>query len=172
VEGRDIFTRIPHRSKIVTVSIGILCMNFTRRHFIKNSLFLGSSLLLSPVSLHAGPKKESQWIPAYEKLEMEGKLLQRVKQAYAIFENCQLCPRKCGVNRQKGGKGFCRAPVKPVVFSTHPHFARKPLGERIRTLLQHNLRCVFARTGLFLTRAEERKSEMKTWQKGCFTFRN
>jgi len=109
---------------------------------------LGSSLLLSPISLDAGPKKESQWLPAYEKLEREGRLFQRIKQAYAIFENCQLCPRKCGVNRQKGVKGFCRAPVKPVIFSTHPHFGEElPLvGEKGSGTIffsNCNLRCIF-----------------------------
>ncbi len=123
-------------------------MKFTRRHFIKNSLFLGSSLLLSPLSLHAGPQKEIQCITAYERLEMEGKLLQRIKQAYAFFENCQLCPRKCGVNRQKGEKGFCRAPVKPVVFSYHPHFGEEMslVGEKGSGTIffsNCNLRCIF-----------------------------
>jgi len=123
-------------------------MEFTRRHFIKDCLLLGSSLFLSPVSLHAGQKKEIQWIPAYERLEMEGKLVQRIKQAYAIFENCQLCPRKCGVNRQKGEKGFCRAPVKPVIFSYHPHFGEEMslVGEKGSGTIffsNCNLRCIF-----------------------------
>jgi putative pyruvate formate lyase activating enzyme len=75
-------------------------------------------------------------------------LAQRVEQAYAIFENCQLCPRRCGVNRKKGQKGFCRAPLKPVIFSHHPHF-----GEEVPVVGQHgsgtiffsncNLRCIF-----------------------------
>jgi putative pyruvate formate lyase activating enzyme len=123
-------------------------MKFTRRDFIKNSLLLGSSLLLSPSSSLAIPKKEEQWIPAYEKLEKEGKLAQRVKQAYALFENCHLCPRRCGVNRKKGEKGFCRAPLKLVIFSASPHF-----GEEISLVGQNgsgtiffsncNLRCLF-----------------------------
>jgi uncharacterized Fe-S radical SAM superfamily protein PflX len=123
-------------------------MKFTRRNFIKNSFLLGSSLLLSPLSLHAIPPKKEPWIPAYEKLEKEGKLAQRVKQAYAMFENCQLCPRRCGVNRKKGEKGFCRAPMKLVIFSASPHF-----GEEVSLVGQNgsgtiffsncNLRCIF-----------------------------
>jgi putative pyruvate formate lyase activating enzyme len=123
-------------------------MKFTRRHFIKSSLFLGSSLLLSPPPLHAEQKKEIRWIPAYEKLEMEGRLVQRIKQAYAILENCQLCPRKCGVNRQRGEKGFCGAPVKPVIFSYHPHFGEEmslvgARGSGTIFFSNCNLRCVF-----------------------------
>ncbi len=122
-------------------------MNFNRRDFIKTSLLLGGSLLLSSPTLFVKPKSEP-WSPAYEKLEKEGKLAQRIKQAYAIFENCQLCPRMCKVNRLKGERGFCRAPSKLVVFSAHPHF-----GEEISLVGSHgsgtiffsncNLRCVF-----------------------------
>jgi putative pyruvate formate lyase activating enzyme len=123
-------------------------MKFTRRDFIKNSLLLSSSLFLSPVPSLAIPKKEEPWIPAYEKLEKQGKLAERIKQAYAIFENCQLCPRRCGVNRKKGERGFCQAPMKLVIFGAHPHF-----GEEISLVGQNgsgtiffsncNLRCIF-----------------------------
>ncbi|GAG19224.1 unnamed protein product, partial [marine sediment metagenome] len=123
-------------------------MEFTRRDFIKRSFLLGSSLLLSPVSLYAEQKKGEGWHPAYEKLEKEGKFAQRVEQAYSIFEECELCPRQCGVNRQKGERGFCQAPAKVVVFSANPHF-----GEEIPLVGQNgsgtiffsncNLRCIF-----------------------------
>jgi putative pyruvate formate lyase activating enzyme len=122
-------------------------MKFTRRDFIRNSFLLGSSLIFSSPS-PALPKKEEPWMPAYEKFEREGKFEQRVKQAYALFENCYLCPRRCGVNRKKGERGFCRAPMKVVTFSAHPHF-----GEEISLVGQHgsgtiffsncNLRCIF-----------------------------
>jgi len=121
-------------------------MTFTRRDFIKGSVLLGSSLLFSSTLL--AKQKEERWVPAYEKLEREGKLVQRIKQAYALFEKCQLCPRMCGVNRQKGEKGICRAPLKPVVFSHNPHF-----GEEMSVVGQNgsgtiffsncNLRCIF-----------------------------
>jgi putative pyruvate formate lyase activating enzyme len=122
-------------------------MKWTRRDFIKYSFLIGSPLLFSPISPHA-KKKEEQWVPAYEKMERERKLAQRVEQAYAIFEKCQLCPRMCGVNRKRGERGFCRAPLKAVVFSHHPHF-----GEEMSVVGQNgsgtiffsncNLRCIF-----------------------------
>ena len=123
-------------------------MKFTRRDFIKNSFLLGSSLLFPPIPVSSAEKKEIKWIPAYEKLEMEGKLAQRVKQAYALSENCQLCPRKCGVNRQKGEKGFCRSPIKPMIFSYHPHFGEELSlvgGKGSGTIFfsNCNLRCIF-----------------------------
>lgn len=123
-------------------------MEITRRDFIKDFLLLGGSLLFSPVPLYAKQKKEELWHPAYEKMENEGKLAQRVEQAYSIFKECQLCPRQCGVNRQKGERGFCRAPVRPMIFSAQPHF-----GEEISLVGEDgsgtiffsncNLRCIF-----------------------------
>jgi putative pyruvate formate lyase activating enzyme len=123
-------------------------METTRRDFIKNTLLLGGTLFFTPVPVHAAREEGQKWHPAYEKLEQEGKLAQRIKEAYAIFEQCELCPRGCGVNRQKGERGFCRAPVKPVIYSAQPHF-----GEEISLVGRHgsgtiffsncNLRCVF-----------------------------
>ncbi len=123
-------------------------MEFTRRHFIKSSLFLGGSLLFSPMSLYAKQRERRKWQPAYVKLEREGKFAHRIEEAYAIFENCHLCPRECGVNRLQGETGFCRAPVRVVVFSAQPHF-----GEEISLVGRNgsgtiffsncNLRCVF-----------------------------
>jgi putative pyruvate formate lyase activating enzyme len=119
----------------------------TRRDFITRSLLLGGSLFLVPGPVRAKAKAEV-WRPAYEILEHEGKLAERIEAADSIFEHCHLCPRQCGVNRLKGETGFCRAPLKPVVFSAQPHF-----GEEI-SLVGHsgsgtiffshcNLRCVF-----------------------------
>jgi putative pyruvate formate lyase activating enzyme len=123
-------------------------MKFSRRKFIRSSLLAGGSLLVSPFSLFAAKKKEDSWRPAYAKLEEQGKFEDRIKQAYALFEQCQLCPRRCGVNRKKGEKGFCRAPLKVVIFSAHPHF-----GEEMSLVGDHgsgtiffsncNLRCIF-----------------------------
>jgi len=122
-------------------------METTRRDFIKHCLLLGGSLLISPFPLYAAKRGEG-WRPAYAKLEQEGKFAQRIEEAYAIFEECELCPRQCGVNRQEGETGFCRAPVRPVIFSAQPHF-----GEEISLVGKHgsgtiffsncNLRCVF-----------------------------
>jgi putative pyruvate formate lyase activating enzyme len=123
-------------------------MKVTRREFIKSSILLGSLLFFHPVSLHASRKTGERWRPSYEKLEEEGKLAERVEQAYALFEDCELCPRQCGVDRKEGDLGFCQAPSKVVVFSAQPHF-----GEEISLVGRNgsgtiffsncNLRCVF-----------------------------
>ncbi len=123
-------------------------MELTRRDFLRSSLLLGGALLLAPGRSEGEIIPRSKWQPGYEKLEKEGKLGQRVKQAYAIFERCQLCPRKCGVNRLKGEKGFCRAPARVVVYSAHPHFGEEePItgqnGSGTIFISNCNLRCMF-----------------------------
>lgn len=123
-------------------------MKITRRNFIKNSLYVGSSLLFSPAYLHARPAGGDSWRPAYMKLEEEGKLAHRIRQADGILEYCQLCPRMCGVNRKKGEKGFCRSPLRPVVHSANPHFGEeRPIvgrnGSGTIFMSNCNLRCVF-----------------------------
>ena len=128
-------------------------MGLTRREFIIRSLLLQGSLLLWPGCARARKEAEEEggeepWRPAYMKLEEEGKLAERVEQAHAILERCQLCPRQCGVNRKAGERGFCRAPAEPMVYSAQPHFGEEvPLvgsgGSGTIFFSNCNLRCVF-----------------------------
>ena len=123
-------------------------MKITRRDFIKSTLLTGGALLFSPSPVYALVSDELQWYPAYGKLEKAGFLAERVEAAYSIFEECRLCPRECGVNRLDGEKGFCRAPLKVMVYVAQPHF-----GEEMSLVGRHgsgtiffsncNLRCVF-----------------------------
>jgi putative pyruvate formate lyase activating enzyme len=123
-------------------------MKITRRAFIKGTIRLGGALVVPDRILQAAGKKDDQWSPAYEILENKGLLAQRVEQAYAIFEECRLCPRQCGVNRLKGEKGFCRTTARPVVYSAHPHFGEEVSlvgsgGSGTIFFSNCNLRCVF-----------------------------
>ncbi len=124
-------------------------MKLTRRDFIKRTLAVGGTFLLSLSPIYAIPKKsEELWIPAYERLEREGEFTDRIERAYALFESCECCPRRCGVNRLRGERGFCRAPHKPVIYSAHPHFGEEiPLvgqsGSGTVFFSNCNLRCVF-----------------------------
>ena len=87
--------------------------------------------------------------PAYLELYRTGELKERAEELWAIMERCQLCPRRCRVNRLEGTRGFCRAPGATLVVSgSHAHFGEeRPLvgrGGSGTIFFSHcNLRCVF-----------------------------
>ncbi|MBT8345803.1 MAG: radical SAM protein [Desulfofustis sp.] len=87
--------------------------------------------------------------PAYLKLHRTGELGERAETLWAAMENCELCPRSCGVNRLEGEEGFCHAPGTALIVSAfHPHFGEeRPLvgdhGSGTVFLTHCNLRCVF-----------------------------
>ena len=57
-------------------------MMMTRREFIVRSLIMGGTLLFLPLRAHTQPQnKTGQWTPAYARLENEGQLAKRIKQA-------------------------------------------------------------------------------------------
>jgi putative pyruvate formate lyase activating enzyme len=77
-----------------------------------------------------------------------GKLANSIKKAFALLENCTLCPRACRVDRSKGERGTCRAGYRPEVSSYSPHFGEEsPLvglhGSGTIFLTHCNLRCSF-----------------------------
>src|SRR5512145_108758 len=43
-----------------------------------------------------------------------------------MIEKCELCPRRCGVNRLKGQKGFCKVSDKVMVAHYGPHHGEEP----------------------------------------------
>jgi len=42
------------------------------------------------------------------------------------LHSCHLCPRSCGVNRESGERGFCRAGALAKVFRSAPHPGEEP----------------------------------------------
>ena len=103
---------------------------------------------MSRGAIYAAVQERERWYPAYTRLEQEGKLAERVQQAYAIFEKCELCPRQCGANRHNGEKGFCQAPETVVVYVAQPHFGEEisltgRRGSGTIFFSNCNLRCVF-----------------------------
>ena len=75
-------------------------------------------------------------------------LKERYQEIYERLTSCNICPRNCGVDRTKGEKGFCQAPVEPVVDTVTPHFGEEPplvgYGGSGTIFFSHcNLRCVF-----------------------------
>ena len=72
----------------------------------------------------------------------------RISLAEQIASECELCPRSCGVDRLKGGKGFCTAGAVPRISSIFPHHGEEPpisgAGGSGTVFFSHcTLRCVF-----------------------------
>lgn len=85
--------------------------------------------------------------PSYLNLSKK-ELAIRIEKLFKILENCEICPRKCHVNRVKGEKGFCKLGKLPMVSAFHPHFGEeKPLvgweGSGTIFLTSCNLACVY-----------------------------
>jgi putative pyruvate formate lyase activating enzyme len=51
---------------------------------------------------------------------------ERIEKAYALLENCTVCPRECKVNRVKGEIGFCGIGTNPRVASYNVHHGEEP----------------------------------------------
>jgi len=64
--------------------------------------------------------------PSYLNLSKKGFNL-RLNRLFKILENCQICPRKCRIDRLKGEKGYCQLADLPVVSAHHPHFGEESI---------------------------------------------
>ena len=73
---------------------------------------------------------------------------QRAEQAYDLLKNCNVCPRKCGVDRLNGQRGICRAGKNPVISSYNVHSGEEPPisgtgGSGTIFFSNCNLRCIY-----------------------------
>jgi putative pyruvate formate lyase activating enzyme len=109
--------------------------------------------------------------PSYLKLLNTGEIEERIKKLYKILERCELCPRKCHVNRLRDEKGICKAGLKIKVSSYFPHFGEEDVlvgthGSGTIFLSNCNLRCVYCQNfeishlGEGEERTEEEVAEM------------
>ncbi|MFH2012943.1 MAG: radical SAM protein [Pseudomonadota bacterium] len=88
------------------------------------------------------------YIPGYIELHKTGELKRRIETLNEILKECNLCPRRCGVNRLEGEIGVCRGGAELMVSSISPHFGEEPPlvgfhGSGTIFLTHCNLRCVF-----------------------------
>ncbi len=86
-------------------------------------------------------------IVAYRTLS-RAELWERVELAEELLNECDLCPRNCGIDRTAGETGFCKTGDKPLVSSWGPHFGEeRPLVGRFGSgtifFSRCNLGCVF-----------------------------
>jgi len=78
-----------------------------------------------------------EFTPGYIKLS-EKKFNGRIEKLHSILRNCELCPRKCHVNRLKGERGYCKAGKNLEISSYGPHF-----GEESVLVGQHGSGTIF-----------------------------
>lgn len=85
----------------------------------------------------------------YRKLHQSGELHERIEAAYRLMSpRCELCPRRCKVDRLAGQLGVCRTGKNPIVSSYGPHFGEEPPlvgynGSGTIFFTNCNLRCIF-----------------------------
>ena len=117
---------------------------------------------------------------AYQALYRSGELKSRVEAALAILKSCQLCPRRCKVNRLSEEQGKCRTGRQAIVSSYGPHFGEEaPLvgshGSGTIFFTYCNLRCVFCQNytisqmgeGTAVTRQELAQMMLALQARGC-----
>lgn len=84
----------------------------------------------------------------YLKLFKEGKLKERVGEAWEMLSSCELCPRECRVDRLSGERGYCGGGIEPAVSSYNEHHGEEPpisgrRGSGTIFLTHCNLKCAF-----------------------------
>jgi len=117
---------------------------------------------------------------AYQELYRSGELEQRVKRARAILKSCELCPRRCRVDRLQGETGMCRTGAEAVVSSYGPHFGEEaPLvglhGSGTIFFTHCNLRCMFCQNytisqlgdGRVVSKGELARMMLSLQERGC-----
>lgn len=124
----------------------------SRRAILKSILFT-PFVGFSPLFRASGFAYDTKGIhkglaPGYLELHKSGELKKRGEKLWELMENCELCPRMCGVNKIKGEEGFCQADWQLEISSFHPHFGEeRPLvgrgGSGTIFLTNCGLRCVF-----------------------------
>ncbi len=85
--------------------------------------------------------------PGYVRLHARGELARRAERLEAVLAECELCPRRCRVDRHRE-LGRCSTGAEPIVASWGAHFGEEPplsgsAGSGTIFLANCNLRCAF-----------------------------
>jgi len=97
--------------------------------------------------------------PAYLDTFKKSKLDSKIAQTYRLLESCEICPRKCKVNRTKNEKGFCKVGLNPIVCSSMPHHGEEPpisgtKGSGTIFFSYCNMKCVYCQNYKFSQEGE------------------
>lgn len=85
---------------------------------------------------------------AYLRCFRQGSLDKRAKILAGIVRKCALCPRKCGIDRTRGERGFCRLTDTIIMSHALPHHGEEPpvsgqCGAGTIFFSSCNLRCIY-----------------------------
>ena len=85
---------------------------------------------------------------SYLSLYRSGELKRRAEALEARLAACDICPRKCGVNRLKGELGFCHSGALPIVDVVCQHLGEEPpisgtKGSGTVFFGNCNMRCIY-----------------------------
>jgi putative pyruvate formate lyase activating enzyme len=156
----------------------------SRRKFLRKTLTTAGAVALYPIAgsqaSSVQPGGFSGFEPAYLKLEQEGILAEREKQLWEVSKECQLCPRKCEINRLAGENEICKADDRLKVNSAGAHYGEEtPLVGRHGSgtiFFSHcNLRCCFCQNweiahrgdGGYLSHGDLARVMLNLQEKGC-----
>ncbi|MDD5730174.1 MAG: radical SAM protein [Candidatus Omnitrophica bacterium] len=104
--------------------------------------------------------------PSYLEAYNNGKLKETQETAFKMLESCRICPRKCGVNRLKNEKGFCKTGLLPKVCSFMAHHGEEPpvSGERGSGTIffsNCNMACLYCQNYEFSQLEQGREAEFE-----------
>ena len=64
--------------------------------------------------------------PSYLAAYKNGRLDEVTSQLFKMLKSCVICPRKCGVDRTKNERGFCKTGLNALVYSYMAHQGEEP----------------------------------------------
>lgn len=64
--------------------------------------------------------------PSYINLYKSGRLKKIADQLFSSLELCQICPRRCKINRLNNKNGFCKTAKLPKIYSFMLHHGEEP----------------------------------------------
>ncbi len=94
---------------------------------IKNLIFLRPNALgIEDERTEKALKRYLEILDGREKPKFQKANLEKLEaKAFEIAGKCELCERKCMVDRLKGEKGYCRAPGELRISSVFPHYGEE-----------------------------------------------
>jgi putative pyruvate formate lyase activating enzyme len=118
--------------------------------------------------------------PIYLETYETGELEERIEKLIDILNECTLCPRACGVNRNKGETGYCKSGIDLMVSSVQPHYGEEDVlvgtyGSGTIFLTNCNLGCIFCQNydishlgcGQRVSEEEFARSMLSLQRRGC-----